>query len=242
MRSVGAQILAHCIWSGLLLTSLATSLHGQAVQGVVVRADSDEQLSGALVDLVAVHPDAEDIAEVETGADGRFEIIALEPGNYVLRVRLLGYKPQFAIMTLEARQVVTLRVNLAPMVVALDAITVYGMEANTAGQQEFWSRRDLKWNWSFDYTEFEQMGAVEVRDVIRFGIPGGAFPRGCFIVWRDGVRMGEFQMDNYPLDWVYGIEIYRYGHDVPIRYRASFGGYRCGAVLIWSREPGRGRQ
>ena len=98
------------------------------------------------------------------------------------------------------------------------------------------------WNWSFDYTEFEQMGAVQVRDVIRFGIPGGAFPRGCFVVWRDGVRIGEYQMDSYPLDWVYGIEIYRHGHDVPMRYRTSFEDFRCGAVLIWSREPGRGRQ
>ena len=48
-------------------------------------------------------------------------------------------------------------------------------------------------------------------------------------------------MANFPLDWVYGIEIYRTKYDIPIRYRDPFENPRCGAVMIWPREVGKGR-
>ena len=127
------------------------------------------------------------------------------------------------------------------MVVSLDAITVYGLEAATPGQKEFWSRRDLDWAFSFDYTQFEEMGAHTIKEVIQFGVPGGKLPF-CAIVYRDGWKIGTYQMDHFALDWVYGIEVYRTHFDIPIRYRDPFVNPRCGAVLIWTHEVGKGRK
>jgi hypothetical protein len=191
-----------------------------------------------------VAPDGPDLGEITTGSDGSFLIDVPEPGQYVLSVRALGYRPQFAVLNLSLDQVVALRINLAAMAVVLDRVTVYGLEAATDGQREFWSRRDLPWNFSYVYTEFEDLGANQLSEVLYFGVLGGRKVASCALIYRDGLLLDRryWELDDISLDWVYGVEVYRDYYAVPIRYRDPFrGGAGCGAILIWTHEVGKGR-
>jgi hypothetical protein len=227
-----------------LLMALPHTLAAQAVQGVVARANSDERLDGATVTLLPVSPDAPELEVILSGPDGAFAFDAGISGQYVLQVRALGYRPQFAIIDLASDQVLAIRVNLAPMAIMLDAITVYGLEAATEGQREFWSRRDLPWNHGFVHTEFEKLGAHEISEVLEFGVLGGRRLARCAMIYRDGIKLSRdhWELDDTSLDWVYGIEVYRDYYDIPLRYRDPFdGGGGCGAILLWSHEVGKGR-
>lgn len=52
-------------------------------------------------------------------------------------------------------------------------------------------------------------------------------------IFLDGWPTDAFAME-YPLDWVYGIEVYPFAFRVPHQYRKYRKSASCGAILIWS--------
>ena len=104
----------------------------------------------------------------------------------------------------------------------------------TEGQREFWSRRHLAWNTSVDYRDIERLHHGNVSQVVEV-LP--LTIRGCRpLVYVDGWKR-QF-MNDLPLDWVYGIEVYRGYFSIPQRYRDPFDSKaKCGAVLLWTKKP-----
>ena len=213
----------------------ASHVHAQSIRGVVAVAESDSLLEGATVQLVG--SDGTPVAMFLTEKDGAFDLKAPDAGRYLLRVRRIGYKPQYAAIEFGDEQTIDIRVNLAPQVTLLEAVTILGQTAETPGQREFLSRRQLKWGYSFNRTEIEQLHAGTVEWVIKLGAP--LVISRCMTVYLDGSPSKIFG-DKIPLDWVYGIEVYASYFDIPLMYRdPSPEKRKCGAVLLWSTTIGK---
>ncbi len=219
----------------LLAALVVTQVHAQTVRGVVAVAEYDSLLEGATVQLV--RSDATHVAMFLTEKDGAFALRAPDAGRYLLRVRRIGYKPQYAAIEFGGEQTIDIRVNLAPQVTLLEAVTILGQTAETPGQREFLSRRNIKWGYSFNRTEIEQLRAGTVRDIIALGAP--LVVSRCMDVYLDGSPSKTFG-DRIPLDWVYGIEVYAGHYDIPLEYRnPDPKRHKCGAVLLWSTTIGK---
>lgn len=233
--------------------------YAQGIAGVVAIGGSDSVLADARVILLASEREGV-VDSTRSGRDGAFLVSAPSAGRYVLAVSLIGYRPQFASVTLEVGKTVNLRIQLSRLAYALDTVLVTGLAAETEGQREFLSRRHLKWSYSYDWTQFKDMHVHTVPDLVGRGLIGGRFPGGCYYVYLDGLLSGNSRArtttlgqssietntrfgfgENIPLDWVYGVEMYRTYYDIPIRYRSTTADRRCGALLIWTHAVGMGR-
>jgi len=53
-------------------------------------------------------------------------------------------------------------------------------------------------------------------------------------VWVAGVRSPFFDVDDIPVNWIVGIEIYSGPETTPV----IFGQGPCGVVAIWTAVPG----
>lgn len=224
--------LALCV---LGLIPQTAALEAQAVQGaqtihgVVYLAESDTVIEGATVQLVGPDGIAQPI--VVTGQDGAFTIEAPEVGRYTLRVRSIGYRPQYVAIALDGGQAIALRVNLARQVTLLEGVTIFGETAETPEQREFLSRRNLAWGTSWNREEIGWIRAGNVRDLLRRGFPL-MLRKPCVRLFVDGSQSYGW---NIPAEWLYGIEVYMGYRDTPIKYRDNSREFRpCATVLLWS--------
>ncbi len=225
--------VAAAVLTCLLLPSTATA---QTIHGVVYLAESDTLIEGATAQLIG--PDGIAQRLVVTGRDGAFRIQALGVGRYTLRVRRIGYSPQYVAFTLGGQQAIELRVNLARQVTLLEGVTIFGETAETPEQREFLSRRNLKWGYSFNKKEIEQLHQGTARDVVVMQVPLMRARLRCSLIYLDG-RPLRIDLGEFPLDWAYGIEVYKSYIDIPIKYRDIARRRRpCGAVLLWSTTVG----
>ncbi len=224
LRLVAAVFLA-CV--------IASPGSAQTVRGVVAVVETAEPLAGANVLLVGVEGQAN--VAVRTNSNGEFLVEARTPGIYVLRVHHIGYKPASSGVLLRADQMVDVQVNMVAVVTALEPVTVYGQRL-TPEQIEFESRRDLKYAFTFDRHDIDRLRyAATVDDIVAQGVPGGGASIRCWRVYLDGRESRTFG-ERYPLDWLYGMEVYLNYTDTPLRYRDPFKDpmRRCGTVLLWS--------
>ncbi len=212
------------------------SLGAQEIRGKVAVVDIAEPIPRAMVLL-------SDTAGTVVAAEladslGEFRLSAGRPGRYVLRAYRAGFKPAAAVLEIATTGVVSVRINLrATEAVVLEGITIYGERAETAGQREFLSRQDLPWGRRFDREALDEMRVGTTADVLKFGAMTPLAT--CMDLYLDGRSVSDTTLiRRFPLDWVYGIEVYREYTDVPIRYRNP---RSCGAVLIWTTTVGTGR-
>ncbi|UCD25650.1 MAG: hypothetical protein JSW51_06975, partial [Gemmatimonadota bacterium] len=142
---------------------------------------------------------------------------------------------------LQAGDTVEVQVSMVPVATELEPVTVYGTRL-TREQLEFESRRDVPWGYSFGRAEIDSLKyATTVMEVVEQGVPFGVGlagsrggRRGCYAVYLDG-RRSETYGSNYPLRWLYGMEVYPTYNDIPLKYRDPFYvGHNCGAILLWS--------
>lgn len=235
LKRIGGRC-ARTVYPGAALACWAVvtpgALPAQGVRGSVAEAGTGEPIPGAIV-LLSTAPGRIEAA-ARTDASGGFALPVAAPGQYRLQARRIGYAPDSARIELAANEVVEVRINLRPAGILLEEVVVYGRAAETAGQREFLSRQNLPWGHWLDRERIARTRQRTVRDVVRFQVPALG---DCALVYLDGRRESAFGMD-IPLDWVYGIEVYRSYFNVPIRYRDPFReGSRCGAILIWTTTP-----
>ncbi len=224
----------------MLICVISPSLQGsaaQAVTGFVAVVETEERVENAQVTLQDVS--GTPIVAAMSGQNGEFHLDAPNPGTYSVRIRRIGFKPASAQVILQTGRTLEVRVNLAPQATELEALTVYGVTADTPEQLEFLSRRHLPWNYSLDRTEIDQLHLGNIGEVIDFGVP--IKPLGCRVVYLDGHKADLSLIDrgrsDLPLDWIYGIEVYRSYFDIPLRYRDPELKMQCGAILLWTTTP-----
>ena len=118
-------------WFCLLLGLLVPAALAQqaSITGVVTDADDGAPLLGA--NVVVNTPGAVSMAGgAATDANGRYTISALDPGDYVVTFRFIGYGEQQVDVTLSAGETRTLDMVLSPEGFDLEAVVV------TASRQE----------------------------------------------------------------------------------------------------------
>lgn len=206
-------------------------LEGQAVRGKVAVLDIADAIPQATVFLV--EPTGKVHDAVMTDSLGRFFVRASEAGTYIVRVNRWGYEPTSSspLALIEGR-IVEVRVNLRPDKTKLEAVTVFGSRFSP-GQLEFLSRDTLE---DRLYFRFDQKRMEELHASSPLGLMGALpFQYKCMTWWLDGWVVRDFG-PNYPIDWVYGVEVFMKPWEVPPKYR---GNALCGAILIWSRPIGQ---
>ncbi len=206
-------------------------LNAQAVTGTVAITETGEPLGGANVMLAGVQGQAN--VAVRTEANGTFLIAVRTPGVYSLRVNYVGFKPAESNVLLQSGDTVEVQVSMVPVATGLEPVTVYGTRL-TREQLEFESRRNVPWGFSFDRDDIDSLEyATTVMEVVDQGVPWGT-GLNCYSVYLDGRRSETYGVE-YPLSWVYGMEVYPTYNDIPLEYRDPFYvSYNCGAILLWS--------
>jgi hypothetical protein len=189
--------------------------------------------------------------QVVTGANGRFRILALPAGHYILIVRRLGYAPTSMALEVAGGDTVRLSFALEKIATALDTVTVTARQYSIR-MAEFEERRKLGFGQFMTQSDIEKRNSVFVGDLIRtflgvdVGSSGGVVShrfRGTFSqgtcplqVFLDDVALPASTPLNdiaTPKDLA-GIELYSGPATIPLQYKTTKGGF-CGVILIWTK-------
>ncbi len=225
---------------GVIASLVATvgTASAQVVQGVVLADNPLVPQSGIEIQIIGL--DRGGLWEVQTDTEGQFTQDRLSVGRYAVWARRIGYRPSLTVVELAATDTVSVTIDLEPLAVQLDGVTVYGLSVRTPGQEEFWTRRDKPWVQSVDYEQIEEMRPGDLLTLVQRILP---FKTRCPLpmIYIDGLKQSRMRrLDDTPLGWVYGVEVFRNYYDIPTRYRDSTDPRsRCGAVFIWKTVPGQ---
>jgi hypothetical protein len=194
--------------------------------------------------------------QVVTGANGRFRIVGLPAGQYILVVRHLGYAPTST--ALQAAPGDTLRMSFAltRIATALDTVVVttkrYSMR-----MAEFEDRRKLGFGHFLTQADIEKRNGTFVSDLLRpilsVRIADGRkrfdqfavnYRDGCYFqLFLDGVALPTPTnlMDLPTPRELAGIEVYSGPATIPLQYKplghkGVGGGGFCGVILIWTKD------
>jgi hypothetical protein len=227
-------LLAACLFA-------PTHLAAQAVTGRVVDAESGAGVPSAQVALLV---EGEVHSSVQTDGEGRFSLRAPGSGDFLLRTRALGYaeRPPDSVRV-DPREVVEVLVELGRQAIALDPITVTGRREDPRHAptfEGFLARRAEARPVGPDRvvlrSDHEMAAAMSLSDVLRWF--AGA-PR-CIVYFVDGRPAQNWDVQNIPVDFLEGVEFYRYNVTAPLPFRGQF----CGdsqsndysVVAVWLRR------
>jgi hypothetical protein len=247
----------------LLVVALALAGHvgvaeqpttiGIAKSGVVDGIVTDTSLVpvvGATVSVVGTD------LRVVSDMNGHIRIVDLQPGEYTLFVRRIGFAPAFSQLQLGEADTLRVSIALTRITNELDTVRVSAREDVTG----FAWRRSLKVGQFITAADIERenprttTSLLRTRDGLsysfdRAGNPFVAVTRGAGrncrpLLLLDGfpLRGGAPSVPGVPsLDWVLhpdeigGVEIYANPAQVPARF-ASWGSGDCGVIVFWTRE------
>lgn len=225
--------------------ALPLSLLGQVLRGKVAVVDIADPIPDAVVVLTS--PDGTVHSAILTDSAERFEVAAPGPGEYVVRVHAAGFASVGSDpIRIDAGSVVEVRINMRRSAILLEGITIFG----TARYAGFHDRRALEEEFSpyrygwFDQERIERWYAHRVSDVLA-RVP--LFQDRCTNLWIDGEYVApsdwryEWMLGGsgaaFPIDWVYGVEVFRTKGDTPDDFK-RWGDSNCGVVVVWTRPIG----
>lgn len=270
-----ALLAATC---GLLMAT--TAADAQVRPSIIDRAKQDEArrealrnadrfgaIDGVVTDTLLQPLNAADVtvvgttARVVTGANGRFRMLQVPPGQYLLVVRRIGYAPTSGIIEVPASDTLRLAYTLARSTMLLDTIRTFERRISTR-MAEFEQRRAQGVGQFVTREEIERRGSLQVYDFLRnmrtidvsritdqmfggmvalsrreagsvLGEGAGACPMQVFL---DGIILPRFFNLELlpPPKQIAGIEVYSGASSIP----PQFGGpdRRCGVVAVWTRD------
>ena len=217
----------------------------------VVTDTSLRPLQGADVAVIGTS------ARLTTGANGRFRLFQIPPGQYLLVVRQIGYAPTSAIIDVAGEDTLRLSYTLERSVSVLDTVRVTGRRV-TLRMLEFEKRRELGVGQFITQEQLERRGSMAISDFLR-GLRGievsrltnDAFAGTLALSRREGAALDgacpmqvlldgivlprNFNLDLLPTPkQVAGVEVYTGAATVP----PQFGGVdrRCGLIAVWTRD------
>ena len=188
---------------------------------------------------------------------GAFRLTGLAPGEAVLEVRRLGYRPVSTPVTIAAGRELGVDVELAPVPEQLAPVQVFRRaEAYDSRLAGFNERKTKHVGYFVTRERLDRMNSSRFVDALR-EIPGVSLRTlrgGVATVSLRGARCAPmFYMDGFPatagtmdldmidLSGVEGIEIYAGMTSIPPEFMTVVGGERCGVIAVWSR-PTRPRR
>jgi hypothetical protein len=195
---------------------------------------------------------------IGTGPNGRFRIVDVPPGQYILIVRRVGFHPTSAIVDVAESDTLRLAYTLERLTTMLDTVVI-AERRQSPRLMEFESRRKLgfgqfmtqdeieKRNSAYATELFRKFPSVNVSPTNSSSIPEyyalsrreggdpnvGACPIQIFL---DGVKLpSPFNLDLLPSPReLAGIEVYASSGTIPPQYAGFNTG--CGVILVWTRD------
>ncbi|BAH38504.1 MAG TPA: hypothetical protein DGD08_03040 [Gemmatimonas aurantiaca] len=276
--SLSSRRLAAAV--GVLLPLLApavagaqskTTIRDRARQEAVKQVTSDESrfsvLDGVVTDSLLRPLNSADVTVVGTGArvvtseNGRFRMLQVPPGQYLLIVRRIGFAPTSGMIEVPARDTLRLSYVLERSNNMLDTMRIRGTRV-TMRMREFEQRRQQGVGQFVTQEEIERRGSLATADFLRYmrgvevsqvttqlwggtqvysrregaGMSDGVGANCAMQVLLDGIILPKnFNLDLLPPPkQIAGIEVYSGAATMP----PQFGGpdRRCGAVAFWTRD------
>lgn len=194
--------------------------------------------------------------KINTTTGGRFRFIDVVPGQYLLIVKRIGYRPTSAVIDVPSGDTVRLSYTLERAAQGLAAVQITEKKQSLR-MLEFEQRKKLAQGEFFTAEDFERRVALTLPDVLRFSKTMSLTPdntnNGNLVALsnREGGGIGgycpmQFLLDGIPLPAgfpmsilpaprdVAGVEVYAGAATVPLQ----FGGAdrRCGMVLVWTKD------
>ena len=188
--------------------------------------------------------------KVVTGTSGRFQLLAVPPGQYILMVRRIGFAPVSSAVQVAAGDTLRASFALERFVTALDTVKVATKrlsmrmaefeDRRRSGEGQFMTQTEIdKRNTPFLTALLRTFQAVDIpRDVaLNRRVPGayGACPYQFFV---DGVAIPTPGIDRdlpTPKE-IGGIEVYSGPATIPLQYKTVMGHAFCGVILLWTRD------
>lgn len=271
----------HAVAVLLAAGALATSAEAQVKTSTFDRARQDAErraelaaverlgvVDGVVTDTLLQPLNAADVTlvgtglRVVTGVNGRFRVVQVPPGQYLLVVRRIGYAPTSGIIEVPAADTLRLSYTLERSTVALDTVRINSRRV-TMRMVDFEARRLQGIGQFITQEEIERRGSVQTSDFLRYmrgvqvsqnttqifggtqvysrreggGFDGNQQQQFCPMqVLLDGIILPQyFNLDLLPPPkQIAGIEVYSGAATIP----PQFGGVdrRCGVVAVWTRD------
>jgi len=204
--------------------------------GRVISRDTRAPIGGATVVLVTTG-----VATISDSL-GEVRYAGLAPGSHRFEVRAVGYEQSAWRVRLEAgEQLRTFELDVLRYELPGVSVEAQGLLAG------FERRRVHGTGFFFTEEEIERRHAVALSDLIR-GVPGvqttcrqgtcailmARSTRGCRPeYYLDGFPASVSVGPDFPIQGIYGVEVYRTASEAPAEYRKPE--LRCGVILLWSR-------
>lgn len=187
----------------------------------------------------------------ETDDHGIFLLGKASPGELLVRVRRIGFRPDSARVAILAGQTAAVDIVLNRVAVELRPVVVLGRRNITGQMAGFYERQSRGMGHFITREQIEKRNPINMTDMFRM-VPGARVDSRGFrtqvrfrgarcapLTWLDGTPLyaGEFDLDSLDPRSMEGIEIYSGPAGVP----AEFQGNRnmsssCGTVILWSRQ------
>jgi hypothetical protein len=195
---------------------------------------------------------------IGTGPNGRFRIVNVPPGQYLIVVRRFGFHPTSAIVDVPDTDTLRLSYTLDRLTTMLDTVVI-SEKRQSLRMMEFESRRKLGFGQFMTQDEIEKRNTVFATELFRKfpsvnvspsqtsalpiyyalsrregGDPTmGACPMQLFL---DNIKLpSPFNLDLLPSPKeIAGIEVYAGASTTPPQFAGFNTG--CGVILVWTRD------
>jgi hypothetical protein len=227
---------------GFLLVASAAGAQSASIRGTVRDSSSRPMLnSDVVVEPIGRH--------FRTDSAGHFSFESLEPGQYTVRARRVGYEPGSWTVDLSKGGHVEIQLVLGSRIASLDTVFVFepGRPCEPQTYEGFMCRRAGAKGRFLDYADIDTIGVVYSADLLRdiggftsivrsthFGPTRMASSKHCTIVLMNGVASSWSTIPESPAD-IIGIEIYQTPSEIPKEYRRyTWGKEDCWLVAYWT--------
>jgi hypothetical protein len=195
---------------------------------------------------------------VGTGPNGRFRITKVQPGQYLLIVKRVGFRPTSGVIDVPASDTLRLAYTLEPLAQTLPTVTV-AEKPFSIRMNEFLARRKAGFGEFMTQEEIEAKNTVYATELLRSFRSIDVSPNRASVMtqWyalsrREGANpsLGACPMtvflDNVPLQTPFnldllpspkdlgGIEVYSGPSTTPPQYKGF--DRSCGVILVWTRD------
>ena len=193
-------------------------------------------------------------SRLTSDASGRFSILQVPPGEFLIWVRKLGYRPVSSLVHVEQGDTLRLAFTLEPTLTELNTVVVTE-KARSPKMREFDERRKAGFGEFLDQAQIEKLNfpamsavihtfkAVSFRSDRVAASSRSPFPNCYMEVYVDGIPRGAGLIDLPSPKEVAGVEVYAGPATTPLSLpqggRIGMVGQKsCGVILIWTRDVG----
>jgi hypothetical protein len=245
-------MIRHALVGALLSASVAGAQASDRARGVIIGVVADSSLRPIVGAAVSF---AGSSVRVATDSLGRFRVVNVPPGRFLMIARSIGYRPATSPVDIAEHDTLRLAFTLEPATAQELATVVITERTLSKRLQEFEERRKLGFGEFFTRADIEKVNGVKIGDVLRRSkaarvdnsgngvISAREFLPCPMAIYVDGIHFSNGRISDLPSpNEVAAIEVYAGSATVPIWLSRGQIGTKvgCGAILVWTRDGSEG--